>query len=163
SNQSGTLNDAGEVYTVASNVSTSGPHVVSITPPATAVTGNPRMRVMLVLANSTPNPCISSYYGEAEDYTVNVQAAIGCASATFPSAATITASKDTVCVGKTVDLDMTTAMPSASGITYQWKSAPSANGPWTNMGAAQTTTPITTPALTNTTYYTCSVLCNGTS
>src|SRR5690606_19138414 len=33
-NQNGTLNDAGEVYVVASSVSTAGPHVISITPPA---------------------------------------------------------------------------------------------------------------------------------
>src|SRR5690606_639485 len=160
-NQNGTLNDAGEVYVVASSVSTAGPHVISITPPATATSGNTRMRVMLAYGNSTPNPCYSGYYGEAEDYTVNVQAAAGCATTTFPTSATIVSSKDTVCLSKTVDLDMTTTMPSASGITYQWQTSAAATGPWANMGAAQTTPPTTTPTLTANAYFRCLVNCNG--
>ena len=73
-NQNGILNDAGEVYTVVSNTSLSGPHVISITPPITAVVGNTRMRVMLDYDNSIPDPCRSATYGEAEDYTLNVGA-----------------------------------------------------------------------------------------
>jgi hypothetical protein len=71
-NKNGVLNDPGEVYTIASSVNTAGPHTASISVPPTALPGNTRMRVMLVYANATPDPCINSFYGEAEDYTVNV-------------------------------------------------------------------------------------------
>ena len=71
-NQNGDFTDAGEQYTVASAVSTTGPHQLGITPPAGAINGNTRMRVMVDWNNSTPNSCRSATYGEAEDYTINV-------------------------------------------------------------------------------------------
>jgi len=71
-NQNGILNDAGEVYTIASATSLAGPFVVNIPIPANAAIGNTRMRVMLDWANATPNPCSNATFGEAEDYTLNV-------------------------------------------------------------------------------------------
>lgn len=162
-NQNGILNDAGEVYVVATAVATSGPHVVSITPPLTATVGSTRMRVMLDWANSTPNPCISSSFGEAEDYTVIVSAASNCSTATFPASATTQASETSICIGRSVNFSITpsSTMPSAAGITYQWQTGPTATGPWTNVGAAA----LTAPRAFNigaTQYYRCQVLCNGT-
>ncbi len=76
-NQNGTLNDAGEVYTLAASTSSNGPHTMSIPVPAGAELGNTRMRVKVVWSQSTPNPCGTFSFGEVEDYTVNVQAAGG--------------------------------------------------------------------------------------
>ncbi|HMN33732.1 MAG TPA: GEVED domain-containing protein, partial [Chitinophagaceae bacterium] len=71
-NQNGDFTDAGEQYTLAVNVVSPGPYTLSITPPAEAINGNTRMRVMVVYANATPNACVTASFGEAEDYTVNV-------------------------------------------------------------------------------------------
>ncbi len=73
-NHNNILNDAGEQYILVSNSSLAGPHVLNIATPPSALTGNTRMRVMVDWNNATPNPCRSATYGEAEDYTVNVQA-----------------------------------------------------------------------------------------
>jgi len=70
-NQNGTLDDSGEEYILTTAGSTAGPHTYSITVPFTALSGNTRMRVMLVY-DDTPTPCATLTYGEAEDYTVNV-------------------------------------------------------------------------------------------
>ena len=72
-NQNEVLNDPGEVYTLAENVSAPGPYTANITIPMEADLGNTRMRVLLGFAESTPNPCqIFSGDGEVEDYTVNI-------------------------------------------------------------------------------------------
>lgn len=76
-NQNGVLNDAGEVYTIATAVGLSGPHTANIAVPAGALLGNTRMRVMLIYDVAIPNPCHNDpnyIWGEAEDYTVNVSA-----------------------------------------------------------------------------------------
>ena len=74
-NQNGILGDAGETYQLATFTSSPGPFTMSVTPPAGAVNGNTRMRVQL--SYSTGNaPCVSSFYGESEDYTVNVSGGI---------------------------------------------------------------------------------------
>jgi hypothetical protein len=77
-NQDGDFADSDETYTVASNVATSGPFVLSIATPNTALAGNTRMRVILHYGGTTPDPCVSTTYGEAEDYTVNVGAQPAC-------------------------------------------------------------------------------------
>lgn len=76
-NQNGILDDAGEVYTLATSTSNNGPFTMDITVPADAQLGNTRMRVKIGWLQSTPNPCGSFSYGEIEDYTVNVNAASG--------------------------------------------------------------------------------------
>jgi hypothetical protein len=77
-NQNGTLDNAGEVYLIASNVGGYGPYTYSITPPATALTGTTRMRVMVDWADwNVGDPCAYwSGYGEIEDYAVNVQSPV---------------------------------------------------------------------------------------
>jgi len=70
-NQNGVLNDAGEVYVIASGASAPGTQTIDIAVPTSAVLGNTRLRVM-VANTSTTGPCISTVYGEAEDYTLNV-------------------------------------------------------------------------------------------
>ncbi len=71
-NQNKVLDDAGEVYTLASSTNLAGPHTLDITVPADAVLGNTRMRAMVAYNNATPDPCVVQTYGEAEDYTLEV-------------------------------------------------------------------------------------------
>ena len=73
-NQDDDFDDAGESFTVASNVSTSGPHTVSISAPGNAVVGTTVMRVSLRY-NAAPPSTGSFDYGEVEDYSVTVTAA----------------------------------------------------------------------------------------
>lgn len=74
-NHNGILNDAGEVYTLAAGVDQPGPFHLAITVPADAQVGTTRMRVMLAYAGTTPDPCTSATFGEAEDYGVEISPA----------------------------------------------------------------------------------------
>ena len=72
-NQNGTLNDEGEVYVLAENVGEEDvlTFTQDINIPADALEGPTRMRVVQRY-DGVPTPCDSYYYGEIEDYTVNV-------------------------------------------------------------------------------------------
>jgi len=54
-----------------------GPYNFSITPPGTALSGPTRMRIRLSYANANPPACGTDYYGEVEDYTVNIMEVFG--------------------------------------------------------------------------------------
>ena len=72
-NQDGDFADAGEtVFTKAASKTT--PVSGSITIPATALTGNTRMRVSMKY-NGIPTSCETFSYGQVEDYTLNIKAA----------------------------------------------------------------------------------------
>ncbi len=82
-NQNGSLNDPGEVYEVTQTIqNSSGTDAIqavhSIAVPATALPGNTRMRIKKTDSDFTDpdviDPCEGGYYGQAEDYTVNVVA-----------------------------------------------------------------------------------------
>jgi len=49
-----------------------GPYVGTITPPATALSGETRMRIRIIWTGDL-SPCGVTTYGEVEDYTINVQ------------------------------------------------------------------------------------------
>ena len=71
-NQDGDFDDAGEkVLTTAYNTS---PWKGVITIPSSALAGRTKMRVRLYGAISNPNttPCGDSYYGQVEDYSLNI-------------------------------------------------------------------------------------------
>lgn len=78
-NQNGSFLDPGEKYLIAQGVATNGPFTSTITPPASALVGSTRMRVILDWDNLTGgDPCLNEpideeVYGEAEDYTIIVQ------------------------------------------------------------------------------------------
>jgi hypothetical protein len=78
----------------------------------------------------------------------------------FPTTAVADADPDTLCQG-VVNLSLTTAMPAASGITYQWQSAPAAAGPWTDIGAPQAASTLSLTSVVSTTYFRCQIYCNG--
>lgn len=72
-NGDGDFSDAGEtVFTKAASKTT--PVSGSITIPATALTGNTRMRVSMKY-NGIPTACETFSYGQVEDYTLNIKAA----------------------------------------------------------------------------------------
>lgn len=81
-NQNGNLNDAGETYTVTQTITNStgtdaiqAVHTIAV--PTTALLGNTRMRIKkLDGTTGLTNPCEDGTYGQAEDYTVNVTAAL---------------------------------------------------------------------------------------
>ena len=79
-NQNGILNDPGEVYIIpeylVSSTGEDGKQVFgTIDVPADALLGNTRMRVKKTYGSTTyDNPCLTqTSYGQAEDYTINVQ------------------------------------------------------------------------------------------
>ncbi|MCB0791275.1 MAG: hypothetical protein KDB97_05880, partial [Flavobacteriales bacterium] len=128
--QNGILNDPGEVYTIASSINTAGPHTLNITVPGTAMTGQTRMRVMIDYNNATPNPCRNATYGEAEDYTVDVQMAT-CT----PPVATIIRD-DSNCPNFTLSADIT-SLGSATdvSVSYSVNGGPASSvGPFSSTG-----------------------------
>jgi hypothetical protein len=146
-NQNGIFTDLGEDVFVESTT-TAGPRVVTGTfnIPITAVPGNTAMRIVCAEGYSstsfTPiSPCLSYGYGETEDYLINIVPAATC-SGTITGGTTVT-SATPVCPSTTVTLS-TTGSTLASGITYQWQSAATATGPWTNITGATSNTYATT-------------------
>lgn len=115
-NQNGNLNDPGEVYYADgsmfqknTNGTTSAPVVKNIAVPQGAKVGNTRMRIKKEYYGSVPaattnfaNPCINGGgYGQAEDYTVIVEASV-------PECTTISAPADAA-VDVAVDANLTWA------------------------------------------------------
>ena len=146
-NQNGLFTDLGEEVFIESTT-TVGPRVVSgsFNIPITAVSGNTAMRIVCAENYSSTtfvplSPCLSYGYGETEDYLINIVAANNCAG-TITGGTTVT-SATPVCPSTSVTLS-TTGSTLASGITYQWQSAASATGPWTNIAGATNNTYATT-------------------
>ncbi|RKE86903.1 reprolysin-like metallopeptidase [Epilithonimonas arachidiradicis] len=71
-NQDGDFDDAGEKVLTSSYKTSPWTGVITI--PASALAGRTKMRVRLYGAISNPNttPCGDSYYGQVEDYTLNI-------------------------------------------------------------------------------------------
>lgn len=67
------FNDPGEQVFVASNIKTAVSKNITI--PASALTGTTRMRVSMK-RSALPLPCEIFAYGEVEDYTINISAAL---------------------------------------------------------------------------------------
>ena len=88
-------------------------------------------------------------YGETEDYCFTVTAAVGCTGT--PGTGTVTASSISGCAGTIINLT-TSGFTSGAGINYQWSSASSGTGPWTNIVGATATT-YSFVSTVGTTYY----------
>jgi len=63
-----------------------------------------------------------------------------------------------ICSGRSFTLTATTSPVLAVGFSYQWQSATSATGPWSNIGSA--TNNSYTSSITSNTYYRCQVQCS---
>ena len=159
---SGTFDNPSElVYMDQATVT--GPRTVSgsFLVPTTAMTGNTVMRVVCAEGYSatswTPlTPCLSYGYGETEDHLINIIAATPCAGT--PDAGTALASLATACPTTPVNLSLDSATV-ASGISYQWLSAASATGPWTEILGANNATYSTTVSAD--TYFACVLNCTN--
>jgi hypothetical protein len=114
-NQDGDFDDIDETMLVNGNPG-GGPYTSLITPPATALLGNTRMRVRLVWANAfigdPLTACGVAQYGEAEDYTINVLPAPSCAYASAVNISNVATS--------TADIDWADGA-TAVGYEIRWK------------------------------------------
>ena len=160
-NQNGSFTDAGEAVFIESTTA-AGPRTVTgaFIIPFTAVTGNTVMRVICAegYSGALLQPCLSYGYGETEDYLINVTASASCTGT--PVAGTAVSSVTSICPGVNYNLSLSGATL-ASGLTYQWQSATTATGPWTNVPSGNQPN-ITVSQLVNT-WYQCIVTCSGLS
>lgn len=76
-----------------------------------------------------------------------------------PGAGTINSSVGIICNGGgSANLSLSGQTTGVSGLSYQWKNATSASGPWTNVGNNSTT--LNTGNITSNQYYRCVVSCS---
>jgi hypothetical protein len=152
--------DAGElVYTSPSFGIT--PYTATVTVPYSAAAGTKRMRVICsyVSVPSTNDGCpVNQSYGECEDYDFVVVASANCTGT--PVAGTAASTSTSICPGVNYTLSLT-GSTQAAGLTYQWQSAPTATGPWTNIPTGTTPSFITSQLVD--TWYQCIVTCSGLS
>src|SRR5690606_21898007 len=138
-----------EVYVSASS---SAPTIVSsnITIPMTATPGNTRMRVVLnetgTASNVTPCGSANYFYGETEDYMINIVQAVACTGT--PDGGTTPASL-TVCPNGTVSI-FASGASIATGLTFQWQQSTDNGTTWVSAvgGSGATTQNYTSPAIT---------------
>lgn len=133
-----------------------GPRTVSGTfvVPATALTGNTVMRIVCSeYLSPVPSPCGIYFYGETEDYLVNIAAGTpSCTGAPNPGA-TI-ASATSVCPGGSAALSLQFPPTATSLISLQW---------FNNAGAiAGATNSTYTASITATDIFYCTVTCIST-
>ena len=152
--------DAGElVYTSPGSGTTVNNAIVTV--PFSAAAGTKRMRVVCSYAGIPPamDGCpLNQTYGECEDYDFVVVASANCTGT--PTAGTAVTSTSPICPSVNYTLSLT-GSTQAAGLTYQWQSAPSATGPWTNITAGTTPSFITSQLVD--TWYQCIVTCSGSS
>ena len=154
-NQDADFNDAGElVFTSAVQVS---PWTGNITIPLTATVGTTRMRVRLHDSVNSGNttPCDGSFYGQVEDYTLNIAAAPPCSGT--PNPGNTVTSQNNVCSSTSFTLSLQNNTP-GTGVTYQWQSA-SDFAFTTPVNLGTSATQATTQSVA--TYYRCIVTCAG--
>lgn len=136
---------------------------VGISVPASTAPGQYRMRIRLVRTTSgaTMTACASYANGEAEDYILNIIDPPNCASATLPSLINAISDKPSVCVSDSVIFGISTTLPNAVGLTYQWESSTDGGTTWASAGAIKSITKDT--LLVNTDgEYRLNVMCNAT-
>jgi hypothetical protein len=152
--------DAGElIYTSPGSGVT--PYTTTVTVPFSATAGTKRMRVVCSFADVPPtmDGCpVNQTFGECEDYDFVVIASAACTGT--PVAGTAQSTATAICPGINYTLSLSGATQ-AAGLTYQWQSAPSATGPWTNVPTG--TAPNFTTSQTVDTWYQCIVTCSGLS
>ncbi len=115
-NRNGILDDEGEVYYFGfKDTGNYGPHRKQILVPENAILGNTRMRVGINDVDA--GPCDEFYYGEVEDYTVNITPV---ATSTFLTTWTTTTANETITI------------PTNPSETYSYSVSWENNGVWQN-------------------------------
>lgn len=161
-------------YTYIGSPSGSGNYVVvgNITISPTASLGLTRMRVRNMGKGQVlyaPDACISptgggerllisNSFGETEDYSVYILPP-NCSGNNLPPNLTVASSAATVCPNGAVTLTVTGTIPNYTGLTYQWQSSPTGSG-YNNVGSV-VPNPSVTVNPTQSNYYICNILCNG--
>jgi len=154
-NQNGSFLDANEmVVNMNYNTVTNGNNTGNFTVPLTALAGFTRMRIIAV-EGSISGPTGSYTWGETEDYCVQVMGA-PCSGSPNAGLASITSTMG--CPNTAFALNAPTAT-GGLGITYQWYESSNANGPWTAISNA--TTSSTNYSVANTTYFQMVVTCTN--
>ena len=116
--------------------------------PVTAAVGLHRMRVRNIMTYSCGgmtyvDPCVSYdgsswyYYGQTRDYMANIILLPACTGAPVAGASAITPTSGGASIPFTLSLP---GLSMAAGLTYQWQSATSATGPWTDIVGATNNT-----------------------
>ena len=100
----------------------------NFTVPSTAKIGLTRMRVILNEGATQPDPCVGYYYGETEDYMVNINYP-PCNGPT--NAGVAAASETSICKGYTINLWDTTHEYHRSSISWSWQQTLDGGLTWT--------------------------------
>lgn len=106
--------------------------------------------------NGSRGPSQSS--GETEDYLINILPP-DCGTINFPRSVSLSGILD-ICPGSSTTLDLSTSIPLATGITYQWKAFDGSS--YINEGSATSSSSIIVTPSSNTPYY-CEIFCNANS
>jgi len=136
-NQDGNFDGPNETFQLGSIYNNPGngtPVTGTIDVPVDAAPGATRMRVTKRFS-SPAIPCNNSGYGQAQDYTIVVNAGAPCNGT--PTVGAVTASETTICTGipLTLSADVTPTM----GYSYQWESSTDNGSTWVALGSPQST------------------------
>jgi len=75
-NRNGSFADAGERLINSASITNAGIKNFNLAVPATVTAGPARMRVIMRRSSGSISPCITGYWGETEDYSINLQASV---------------------------------------------------------------------------------------
>jgi len=122
--------------------------------PSNADSGLTKMRVVFSYYYSKITACQNLYYGDCEDYNINIKY-VPCTSP--PTAGSVISDKNNVCTSNTFILSLQGSTVGA-GQTYQWQKS-SDNSSWTNIGSALGMS--LNYSQSDSTYYRCLLTCGG--
>jgi len=97
----------------------------------TLAAGTYRLRIMSHYGIASVDPCVSTLFGEAEDYTIVVQGSNTCSGT--PNAGTITVNPVTANPGSTYNVTSTN-YDDKNGLTFQWEKYNEATSDWEDYG-----------------------------
>lgn len=163
-NQDFDFDDADERYDIGSIFNSTGLDSIAISKsilvPATAIIGSTRMRVVKHYASYQTAPCLSggfSHYGQAEDYTIVVDAGTNCSGTPNVTLATGPTSS---CIDSLITVSVS-GLSTTIGITFQWQSSNVGANSWTNISGATDATSTFAHNAANGQDYRCVVTCTA--
>jgi len=133
----------------------------NITIPTTALTGVTKMRIRgeaYFYTLGSGNACTTLYYGETEDYTLDIQPYVLCAGQ--PTPGNTLASVSSTCAGVPFTLSLSSLTPGV-GVTYQWESSTDPSFPSPTLLGTNATQQVASQSVA--TYYRCLVTCTNSS
>lgn len=156
-NQDYDFNDPGEEM-FGQYVTSGGTATGNFTVPLTAIPGTTRMRLICVFTSATTSltPCMSTTFGEIEDYNFTVNAP--CSGP--PSGFSVDGPYQ-VCPNKTFNLGL--QGPLLAGLAHQWQKSTDGGATWSNYTGVGATTATMSDAITVESWYRCQITCTNTS